>query len=100
MTKHPCHAERCNVEVPPARLMCGRHWFLVPVRLRRAVWREYVPGQEVTKTPTAAYLEAARAAIAAVAAIEAGRTPPQVEPTSPAGNRWRQGSIFDVGAAS
>jgi hypothetical protein len=39
---------------------------MVPKALRRAVWATYVAGQEVTKTPSAEYLKAARAAINAV----------------------------------
>ncbi len=67
---HRCHALGCTVEVPPAMLMCKRHWFCVPKALRREVWRLYRKGQEETKDPSPEYLEAARAAIAAVAAAE------------------------------
>ena len=70
MSEHFCHAKDCKVVVPPKRLMCKRHWFKVPADLRKAVWREYRPGQEVDKEPTAEYLEAARKAIGAVRAIE------------------------------
>jgi len=70
MSEHFCHAKACKVIVPPKRLMCKRHWFKVPENLRRKVWREYRPGQEADKEPTAAYLEAARRAIAAVQAKE------------------------------
>ena len=51
-------------------LMCKRHWYMVPSHMRNAVWATYVPGQEVTKTPTLDYLEAAMAAINAVADAE------------------------------
>lgn len=67
---HKCHARGCDAEVPPARLMCGPHWRLVPQPLKDAVWATYRRGQEITKTPTAEYLEAAKAAIEAVAARE------------------------------
>lgn len=70
MSEHFCHAKTCKVIVPPKRLMCKRHWFMVPADLRKAVWREYRPGQEVDKEPTAAYLEAAQKAITAVQARE------------------------------
>ena len=70
---HHCHADGCDVAVPPKLLMCGRHWRLVPARLKARVWATYVPGQERRKDPTAEYLEAARAAIAAVADVEAAR---------------------------
>lgn len=67
---HRCHAEGCNVEVPPKMLMCLRHWRMVPKKLQQDVWRTYVPGQENRKDPTDEYMKAHRAAIAAVAAKE------------------------------
>jgi hypothetical protein len=67
---HRCHAIGCDLEVPPAMLMCRRHWFLCPKPLRREVWRLYRSGQEVRKDPSDDYLAAARAAIEAVAEIE------------------------------
>lgn len=70
---HRCHAIGCDAEVPPAILMCRRHWFAVPGPLRKRVWRLYRPGQEVTKEPSPEYLAAARAAIEAVAAKEGRR---------------------------
>lgn len=71
---HHCHAIGCEVEIPPAMLMCRGHWFAVPKPLRKEVWRLYRRGQEVTKDPSPEYLAAAHAAIAAVAAKE-GREP-------------------------
>ncbi len=68
---HKCHARNCPKSVPPARLMCIAHWRMVPYQLQKNVWRHYVAGQEITKTPTAEYLAAAKAAIDAVAAKEA-----------------------------
>ena len=67
---HTCHAIKCSIPVPPRLLMCDAHWFAVPLHLRRAVWHAYVPGQERTKTPTDAYLQAAAQAIIAVAEQE------------------------------
>jgi hypothetical protein len=43
---------------------------MVPRDLQRAVWREYRPGQEITKNPSAAYLEVMQRAIEAVAEAE------------------------------
>lgn len=71
---HTCHADGCNVEVPPKLLMCAPHWRMVPKALQRRVWATYVPGQEVRKDPTSEYLEAMRAAVAAVAEQEGRRT--------------------------
>lgn len=52
--------------------MCGRHWRMVPKPLQTAVWNTYRPGQETDKNPTTTYLDAADAAIEAVAAKEEG----------------------------
>ncbi len=64
---HHCHAIACEAEVPPAMLMCRKHWFRVPLKLRNQVWAEYHNG--ITK----AYCEVAKAAVTAVAEGE-GRT--------------------------
>jgi hypothetical protein len=39
---------------------CSKHWFMLPRQLRNAVWRTYVPGQEITKTPSNEYLAVAK----------------------------------------
>ncbi len=70
MNRHRCHAAGCDIEVPPRMLMCLAHWRLLPKRLQREVWRHYREGQEITKDPSEAYMEAQRAAVAAVAKIE------------------------------
>lgn len=67
---HTCHAKGCEALVAPKLLMCLKHWRRVPRELQRAVWASYRPGQEVDKKPSREYLEAARAAIEAVAAKE------------------------------
>lgn len=67
---HVCHAQGCPIPVPPRLLMCSKHWRMVPKELRDAVWATYRPGQEVDKAPSKAYLDAAAAAIAAVAERE------------------------------
>lgn len=61
--KHRCHAKDCESIVPPKLFMCKRHWFLLPSGYRNALWDQYVPGQEITKTPTDGYLAAAKACI-------------------------------------
>lgn len=70
--KHTCHAEGCTRVVPPRLLMCPRHWAMVPPALQAGVWRHYRTGQEIDKRPTREYLDAAHAAIAAVAVAEKG----------------------------
>ena len=39
---------------------CKPHWFRLPQRLRNKVWATYRPGQEITKTPSAAYVAVAK----------------------------------------
>ena len=67
---HTCHALGCFVPVPPAMWGCRAHWAMVPRKLQRALWAEYVDGQETTKTPTAAYLRAAARCVESVAQTE------------------------------
>jgi hypothetical protein len=50
--KHTCHWPDCTQEVPPRLFMCRRHWFTLPLALRREIWRTYRPGQKVTKDPS------------------------------------------------
>ena len=57
--KHTCHWPGCPKAVPPAMWGCKTHWFKLPKRLRDAIWKTYVPGQEITKTPSAAYMRVA-----------------------------------------
>lgn len=61
MSKHTCHWPGCTIEVPPAMWGCKRHWFTLPRTLRNRIWATYVPGQEITKTPSDDYLDAALA---------------------------------------
>lgn len=57
--KHLCHWPGCDREVPERMWGCGPHWFTLPSKLRHAIWRTYVPGQEITKTPSPQYLATA-----------------------------------------
>lgn len=57
--KHTCHWPGCTTEVPPAMWGCKTHWFKLPKTLRDGIWREYRPGQEITKTPSQRYLAVA-----------------------------------------
>lgn len=56
---HSCHWPDCTKKVPPAMWGCREHWFKLPKVIRDAIWREYVPGQEVKKNPSIRYLAAA-----------------------------------------
>lgn len=61
MSGHTCHWPGCGKPVPPAMWGCKAHWFRLPKNLRDRIWATYRPGQEITKTPSAAYLDAAKA---------------------------------------
>jgi len=53
---HRCHAPGCKRQVPPRMFACRDHWFSLPKKIRDAIWREYRPGQERDKRPSARYL--------------------------------------------
>lgn len=73
---HHCHWPGCNREVPPKLWGCKTHWYALPVAIRRRILAAYVPGQEITKTPSAEYMAAAREAQEWILA----RTPYQAPP--------------------
>lgn len=60
--RHDCHWPGCGKIVPPAKWGCSKHWFMLPLPIRRRIWNTYRIGQEDTKTPSREYVEAARAA--------------------------------------
>lgn len=57
--QHTCHWPDCPRIVPPSLWGCREHWFKLPKSLRVMVWKYYVPGQEITKTPSVEYLAVA-----------------------------------------
>ena len=57
---HHCHWPGCTAQVPPAMWGCRRHWYALPKHLRDRIWATFRPGQEITMTPSDAYLQAAR----------------------------------------
>ena len=57
--KHACHWPGCSKQVPPAMWGCALHWYRLPLRLRRAVWAAFEPGQEVSRSPSPEYLRVA-----------------------------------------
>ncbi len=61
---HLCHAHGCYTAVPPKMFMCKLHWFALPADLRDAIWREYRPGQEITKDPSPRYMAVQKLAVA------------------------------------
>jgi hypothetical protein len=40
-SEHTCHAEGCEVHVPPRIFMCRSHWVMVPMELRGRLLAEY-----------------------------------------------------------
>jgi hypothetical protein len=68
--KHTCHWTGCKKEVPPAMWGCSQHWFALPKLLRDKIWAHYRPGQELSKTPSAGYILAAKEVQAWIAANE------------------------------
>lgn len=64
---HTCHAHGCSKPVSTALFVCRNHWRALRIDLRRAIMREYVEGQELTKTPTLRYLAVQRLAVSALA---------------------------------
>jgi hypothetical protein len=52
-------------------LMCRKHWRMVPYKMQRAVWANYVSGQcDFDPPPTDGWIAAARDAVTAVAIKE------------------------------
>lgn len=72
MSEHHCHARGCKTPCVPERLMCLRHWRMVPKPIQTQVWATYRVGQCDDKTPSEEWHKAADAAIAAVAEKERG----------------------------
>lgn len=70
LADHRCHALGCETKVPPERLMCPRHWRMVPRDVQREVWQWYREGQCYDLQVSAEYLDAARRAVACVAQVE------------------------------
>ena len=66
--KHSCHWPGCGKSVPPALWGCKPHWFALPKHLRDRIWSTYRPGQEISKTPSRDYIDAAREVQAWIAA--------------------------------
>lgn len=76
MARHTCHALGCSKPCPPKMFMCKDHWMRLPKKHKDAIWSAYTTGQEVSKTPSPAYFDVARAARVALADIEGVEVPP------------------------
>lgn len=62
---HTCHAEGCEVHVPPRMFMCKPHWYALPMAKRALILSTYQPGQEKLDDvwPSGEYLAAAMDAV-------------------------------------
>lgn len=60
---HKCHCIGCTTIVLPEMFMCKMHWFKLPPDMRRAIWREYRPGQCDDMNPAKSYCEVAKACV-------------------------------------
>jgi len=70
-TIHLCHALGCRTQVPRRMLMCRAHWRMVPGEIQEMVCEAFTPGQEEGSVrPSREWVEAARAAVGAVARME------------------------------
>ena len=65
--RHTCHAHDCGKAVPARMFMCREHWYQLRKPMRDAIWREYRPGQENDKRPSARYMAVQRRAVGEVA---------------------------------
>lgn len=91
---HTCHAHGCTLDVPPRKFVCRFHWRSLSVRMRRAILREYVKGQEQTKTPTLRYLAVQRLAIAKLAIRQIhGETTNPADAYLAAAQKFREAAI-------
>lgn len=71
---HACFAVGCAEQVFDKLLMCPRHWYMVPLKVRRRVWDAYRPGQGFA-TASEEWHEAVQEAVRAVQRIELAKTP-------------------------
>lgn len=55
--RHTCHYPGCTSIVKPQFWGCTPHWFALPAWARSMIWATYKPGQEISKNPSAGYLE-------------------------------------------
>lgn len=72
---HTCHAADCSREIKPEMLMCSIHWNKVPRPVQLQVWATYRKGQCDDWQPSAAYCDAAKSAVVAVAKAEGKELP-------------------------
>lgn len=77
MAEHLCHAEGCEIAVPPKMHMCLKHWRMVPKAVQDLIWKHYRTGQEIDKRPSIEYIATAFVSVSCVA-LKEGRTLPSL----------------------
>src|SRR5579872_2380921 len=65
-----CAAYGCKAEVGFHKLMCRKHWYMVPPKLRNQIYDICTPGESVDSNNSDAWLKLAVAACLAVAVAE------------------------------
>jgi hypothetical protein len=61
---HTCHAIGCKANCHPEKLMCKKHWDMVPEHKQQRVYDEYRPGQcKLDPMPSPQWHDAADVAI-------------------------------------
>lgn len=89
--RHTCHYPGCNAIVKPQFWGCSPHWFALPAWARSMIWATYVPGQELKKNPTQAYLDVAERVQVWIVATETWKV---IQPMVAAGNLNNLGLVF------
>lgn len=67
---HTCHAIGCPELTRPEMFMCRKHWFSLPMGLRRLIWKNYRTGQCNDWRISKAYAEAAKNCVRFIAEKE------------------------------
>jgi len=57
---HRCHWVGCEKNVNERFWGCPKHWKMLPLVMRKMIWKHYKPGQDNTKKVSGGYLSAAR----------------------------------------
>jgi hypothetical protein len=78
---HTCHADGCDKPVPERMFMCRPHWYTLPYPMRRSIWMNYRPGQEIDKQPSRRYLDVAHEAIVWLKRHEAAKKAKEITPS-------------------
>ncbi|MFW6031572.1 MAG: hypothetical protein ACOC9T_03185, partial [Myxococcota bacterium] len=72
MITHRCRAPGCQTEVAASIPMCGKHWEMLPQRIKDRILETSVPGQSSgRRRPSKAWTRATRDAVDYIAAREA-----------------------------